>query len=116
MYFLHPLHEPPTMSASDETKRWWASIGSLDVDDGEGAAVRHLLMPDGLARDSGVFQRGRILIPASARHLVPRLAINLLLPMHDRNGKHDLGYSAFLSVKTTLSPEPTGTGTGRTPT
>ena len=84
MYFLHPLHEPPTDVRIRRDKALVGiRIGCLDVNDGEGAAIWHLLMPDGLARDSGVFQRGRIFIPASARHLVPGLAIKILLPMHD---------------------------------
>ena len=53
-------------------------------------------MPDSYARDSGVFQRGRIFIQASARQLFPRLSMKILLPTHDGNGKHDLGHGAFL--------------------
>jgi hypothetical protein len=53
-------------------------------------------MPDGLARDPGVLQRGRIFIPAMSLQLVPGLAIKILLPTHDGNGIHDLGHSAFL--------------------
>ncbi len=65
MYFLHLLHEPPTDVRIGRDKALVGiRIGCLDVNDGEGAATWRLLMPDGLARDPGVFQRGRIFIPA----------------------------------------------------
>src|SRR5512132_3310765 len=97
IYLLHPLHEPPIDFRIRRDKALGGlRIGCLDVNDGEGAAIRRLLMPDGLARDSGVFPRGRIFIPASALDLVPGLAIKILLPTHDGQDEHDLGHSAFL--------------------
>jgi len=53
-------------------------------------------MPDGLARDPGVFQGGLVFIPTSARHLLPRFPLKILLPTHDGSGEHDLGHSALL--------------------
>jgi hypothetical protein len=62
--FLHPLHEPPTDVRIRRGKALVGiRIGCVDVNDGEGAAIRRLLMPDGYARDSGVSQRGLVLIP-----------------------------------------------------
>jgi hypothetical protein len=49
IYFLQPLHEPPT---DVRIRRGEAlggiRIGCLDVNDGEGAAIRRLLMPSGV--------------------------------------------------------------------
>ena len=48
MYFLHPLHEPSTDVRIRRDKALVGiSIGSLDVNDGERAAIGRLLMPDG---------------------------------------------------------------------
>ena len=95
--FLHPLHEPPTDVRIRRGKALGGlGIGCLDVNDGESAAIRRLLMPDGLPRDSGLLLRGRKFIPASARQLVPGLAIKILLPTHDGSDIHDLGHSDFL--------------------
>jgi hypothetical protein len=54
-----------------------------------------MLMPDRFTRDSGVFQRRHIFIPASALYLFDYLAINILLPTRDGTGEHDLGHSVF---------------------
>src|SRR5689334_6138294 len=76
--FLHPLDEP---AADLRIGRNEALVGfrivCLDVDDREAAAVRHLLMPDGLASDPGLLQRGRVLLLASARHLGPGFAVTI---------------------------------------
>src|SRR5262249_31386438 len=71
---LHPLNEP---RADVRIGRGEAlvgiRIGRLYIDDGEDLASWHLLMPDGYARDSGVSQRGLVLIPASAPPALPSL-------------------------------------------
>src|SRR3954452_14908384 len=78
--FLHSLDEPAAdlRIGRDEALVSLGVVG-LDVDDREAAAIRHLLMPDGLSPDPGVPQRGGVFLLASARHLGPRLAITILL-------------------------------------
>src|SRR5690348_7204976 len=89
---LHPLDEPPAdLRIGGDEALVRLGIGSLDVDDRERAATWHLLMPDGLARDPRILQRGLVFLPAGAPQLLPRLAISLLPLLRDGNGKHDLG-------------------------
>src|SRR3954451_20407923 len=98
MATLHCLplrREPPAdLRIGRDEALMGLGIGSLDVDDGECAATRHLLMPDGLARDPRFLQRGLVFLPAGPPQFLPRLAISLLPLLRDGNGKHDLGHGA----------------------
>ncbi len=110
MCFLHLLHEPLTLIRRDKALESFG-IGSLVVDDGEDAAIWHLLMPDGLARDPGVFQSGLVFIPTRApaiSSLVSRSRPSFPRTMEVAN---TISAIALSFRQTTLSAEPTGSRT-----